>query len=141
MNIFRKLFGPSVEELKEQLKEELENERIEKETLASKIAEEQRLAEEAHQRLVDEAAKKLREEKMNSNDPWVEMVGETVDPERGIKVELAWNSAFIKYLRDGGVPGASEEECAQRWLAMIAKDVDARHADDDNDGNENSQYQ
>lgn len=139
MNPFTNLFKrtPTKEELMAELKAELAAEKLKEEEEAV----EAQKAAEKHQEELAAGAAKIRENMMESDEPWVEMVGTTVDPEKGIKVELNWNTAFINYLRDGGVPGASEEECAQRWLAMIAKDVDGRYEDDDNDGKDNSEYQ
>lgn len=151
MGIFDKIFGLSqktLDRLRDEAKKELENERLKQEMEEQKIAEqkaeEERLAarvEEERQVQIQLAAEKLNEDKMNSDEPWVEMVGESVDPEKGIKVELNWNPAFIKYLREGGIQGASEEECAQRWLAMVAQDVDSRVGDHDNDGKDDSEFE
>ena len=151
MNIFKKLFGPSqktLDRLKQEAKVELETEQWERDIAKDKAKaaaeEEERLAarvEEERQVQIQLAAEKLNENKMNSDEPWVEMVGESVDPEKGIKVELNWNPAFIKYLREGGIQGASEEECAQRWLAMVAQDVDSRVSDHDNDGKDDSEFE
>ena len=151
MSIFEKIFGPSqktLTEMEEKIRADVEEERMNKEAAeqeareaeeAEELAKEK--AEEERQAEIKKAAENIIEEKMESDEPWVEMVGASVDPEKGIRVELNWNPAFIKYLREGGIQGASEEECAQRWLAMISKDIDGRYADDDDDGKDNSLYQ
>ena len=120
-----------------ELKAELADEKRKEEEAA---VEAQKAAERHQEELAAEVARK-RESMMESDEPWVEMIGSSHDPEKGIKVELAWNPAFIAYLREGGIQGASEEECAQRWLAMVARDVDGKLPDDDNDGKENSEYE
>ena len=140
MSLFDNLFKSAATkkaELMAEIKEEIAEEKRKEEEAAveAQKAEEKRVEE------LKEAARSLNEDKMESDEPWVEMIGSSVDPEKGLKVELAWNPAFINYLREGGIQGASEEECAQRWLAMVARDVDGRYADDDNDGKENSEYQ
>ena len=144
MNIFERIFGMSNENLltiKAQIREEMEEEAHQR-TLtevreAKQVVEQKEAKEKAEQKALDN----YKEDKMTSDEPWVEMVGHSVDPERGIKVELAWNPAFIKYLREGGIQGTSEEECAQRWLAMVAQDVDSRVGDHDNDGKDDSEFE
>ena len=144
ISYLKKLLAPSPEalaEMREQVKKEIEDEKYRE---AMRKEQEAAAAEEAarkHEAELQAELEKVNQERMNSDEPWVEMVGSSVDPERGLKVELNWNPAFIKYLREGGVQGTSEEECAQRWLAMVAKDVDSRQVDDDNDGKDNSEYQ
>ena len=51
-----------------------------------------------------------------SKNPWVTIIGESVDPEKGIKLELDWNEAFIKYLKTNGYNGASEEMIVGKWM-------------------------
>lgn len=65
------------------------------------------------------------EEKLekNSDNPWVKIVGEEVDPKHGIKIELDWNDAFIEYLRRNGIDGVGEEQVVQKWLALLYKDI------------------
>ena len=147
MSIFEKIFGPSqktLDMIEKKVRDDIETEKLEKEmteSLAREEEEAEQRAEEERKAEIRAAAETINQEKMESDEPWVEMVGASVDPEKGIRVELNWNPAFIKYLREGGVQGASEEECAQRWLAMISKDIDGKYADDDDDGKENSLYQ
>jgi hypothetical protein len=52
----------------------------------------------------------------SSKEPWVSIVGESIDPEKGIKLELDWNDAFIKYLKANGYTGASEEMIVGKWM-------------------------
>lgn len=71
----------------------------------------------------------------NSKLPWVKIVGESVDPEKGIRIELDWNEAFIKYLRKNGYNGSDEEAVVGKWLAHMYK-----HVSDKMTGN-NNQYE
>ena len=58
-------------------------------------------------------------DKKNSDEPWVQVIGESVDPKQGIKIELDWNDAFVTYLRRNGYTGSSEETIVQKWLAHL----------------------
>ena len=66
-------------------------------------------------RMLSEEAEKYRD----SIEPWVTIVGETMSDE-GIKIELDWNDAFVKYLKAQGVAGTDDTQIVQKWLAMIA---------------------
>lgn len=59
------------------------------------------------------------EDKKNSKEPWVQVVGDEIDPERGIRIELDWNDAFVKYLKQSGYTGTSDEAIVQKWLAHM----------------------
>ena len=64
-----------------------------------------------------------------SDRPWVKIVSEGIDPEKGIKIELDWNDAFIKHLRENNITGTSDEQVIQKYLALLLKSVVAREAD------------
>jgi hypothetical protein len=59
----------------------------------------------------------LREK--NSKNPWVEIVGEQIDPDKGIKIELDWNEAFVTHLKKNGYTGTTEEAIVQKWIAHL----------------------
>lgn len=61
--------------------------------------------------------------KRNSTDPWVEVIGESVDPVKGIEIKLDWNEAFIQYLKDNGIKGKDEDAIVQKWLAFLYQDL------------------
>lgn len=63
------------------------------------------------------------EEKRNSPIPWVEVIGESIDPIKGIEIKLDWNDAFIQYLKDNGISGKDEDVAIQKWLAMLYQDL------------------
>lgn len=66
-------------------------------------------------RVLSDEAEKHRD----SKEPWVTVVGETVT-EDGIKLELDWNKAFVKFLKAQGVTGSDETQIIQKWLSMVA---------------------
>lgn len=57
----------------------------------------------------------------NEKEPWVRVVGENIDPVKGIQIELDWNDAFVVYLRNNGYTGSSDEAIVQKWLAHLYK--------------------
>lgn len=115
-----------------------------KETLKKEIREE--LAAEAEEkareeaRRVAEAEEKARleeEQRMkNSDEPWVEIRGIVEDKEKGIKIELDWNDAFVKYLRKNGYTGVDDDAVIQRYIAVLSKQVADDMADEQVNENE-----
>jgi predicted nuclease with TOPRIM domain len=63
------------------------------------------------------------EARRNSPEPWVEIKSESVDPVKGIQIELDWNEAFIQYLKDAGLKARDEETIVQKWLAFLYQDL------------------
>ena len=62
-------------------------------------------------------------EKKNGITPWVDVHSAEFDPEKGVQVELDWNTAFISYLRQNGITGKTEELVIQKWLALLYDDL------------------
>lgn len=67
--------------------------------------------------------------KKYSKEPWIEVRGGSVDPERGVRLELDWNSAFIEHLKANGIVGRSEEESVHLYLSKITKMMDKKFED------------
>jgi hypothetical protein len=59
----------------------------------------------------------------DSEEPWVEIVGEGLDPLKGLKIDLDWNQAFIVYLRTHGYTGAGDETVVGKWLVDLYKQI------------------
>ena len=64
--------------------------------------------------------------KKNSKEPWVILSSAEYDKESGFKIELDWNTAFIKQLKENGIDGPTEEVIIQKWLAFLYEDIVAR---------------
>lgn len=111
-----------VAEIRQQVLEELRNEEARK-------AEEERIRQEQENKSYEEYVGKM---KMSLN-PWVEVKGIVYDRKRGIKIELDWNDAFIKHLRDHGYKGADDDTIIQQYIAelaySIAQDMEERQAE------------
>jgi len=58
-----------------------------------------------------------------SDEPWVSIVGEGVDPDRGLQIQLDWNSAFIRFLKNSGYIGVTDESVVGQWLVHLYKHV------------------
>lgn len=103
--------------------------RLEEEQLAREQAEiaaqREREAREEAEYLVSVFRKKEEEDdaKRNGTDPWVEIKSDSLDPVKGIHIELDWNAAFIQYLKDNGLKGRDEETIVQKWLAFLYEDL------------------
>lgn len=93
-------------------------------TLEANLKAEQTAKEEAYKELsVLREKQKDFEDKHNSTEPWIEVVGESIDPVRGIEIRLDWNDAFIQYLKDNGITGRDEETAVQKYIAFLYQDL------------------
>lgn len=95
-------------------------------TAQKKAREEERLRLAAEEKAREEEAAKMKA----SAEPWVEIKGIVQDPARGIKIELDWNDAFVKYLRQNGYTGADDDTVIQRYIAVLSKQVADDMAED-----------
>ncbi len=128
-NLFKRaLKGPSVEErlaaLETLLSEQTQAREIaEAELLATKKKADQELANANTELVILKEKQKEYDNKRNSNEPWVEVIGETVDPVKGIEIKLDWNDKFIDYLKESGIKASDEDTIVQKWLAMLYHDL------------------
>lgn len=65
-----------------------------------------------------------RDEKRKSSEPWVEVIGEKMDKEGLIELQLDWNDAFIHYLKQHGFRGATDDAIVQLWLISLDKSME-----------------
>lgn len=75
---------------------------------------------EERNRVIEEEREALR----NSPEPWVEVIGNSYDSEKNLKVQLDWNDAFIRYLRVNGFTGATDDVVVQKWLAGLSNNLE-----------------
>ena len=68
----------------------------------------------------------LSDVERNSINPRVEIIGEVTDPHKGVGIELDWNDAFVKYLRDNGYTGASDEAVVQYYITHLMQNISER---------------
>lgn len=66
---------------------------------------------------------KKYDDKRNSPEPWVEVIGESIDEIKGIIINLDWNDAFIQYLKENGISAQDEDAAVQKWLALMYQDL------------------
>lgn len=83
----------------------------------------------------EEKAALLKEEEKKaklkaSDEPWVDIKGMVHDPQKGIRIELDWNDAFVKHLRENGFTGADDDIVVQKYIAILAKQVATDMLDD-----------
>lgn len=67
--------------------------------------------------------KVLTDEERNDDIPRVEIVGEVLDPHKGVGIELDWNDAFVRFLRDNGYTGASDDAVVQYYITHLAQNI------------------
>ena len=58
-----------------------------------------------------------------SDEPWVDFVGNVRDMKEGQRLEMDWNDAFIQYLRDNGIDGADDEQVVQKYISLLLRDM------------------
>lgn len=99
---------------------------IHKKTLAAfETLQNMNVERDAHYKEIDAKVRELydiRERKL-SDEPWVEVIGGDVDPERGLQMRLDWNDAFIEQLRAQGYRGTSESTLVGQWLLNVSNTV------------------
>jgi len=66
-----------------------------------------------------------------TKEPHVEIIGDGIDPKKGIKMELDWNDAFIDYLKANGYKGTDEETIVQLWITHLYQNMMESMANDD----------
>lgn len=59
----------------------------------------------------------------NSDEPWIELLGSSIDPEKGLKLHLDWNDAFIAQLRAQGYAGSSESALIALYLKQLSDTI------------------
>ncbi len=64
-----------------------------------------------------------------SDDPWVEFVGDVRDTVQGQRLQMEWNDAFIVYLKKSGIAGADEEQIVQKYISMVMRDMNDKMED------------
>lgn len=62
-----------------------------------------------------------RKKRFDSEEPFVEIVSDTISEDGGVQLRLDWNPAFIKHLRSNGITGSSEEAIVDQWLSSLSK--------------------
>lgn len=84
------------------------------------VQEQQAMIEQLTERLA--VLEDIRERKV-SDEPWVEVLGGDVDPEKGLQMKLDWNDAFIDQLRAQGYKGTTEGSLVAQWLLNVSNAV------------------
>jgi len=126
----RSIFGPSAHEMElslaqaqlEVARTELEQARVElqsRQLLAERAVAELAVVEEALESYDDNA----RAAKLSSDEPWVEVLGDRVNSDGMIHIQLDWNDAFIRTLKANGFKGQEDEDIVRKWLAAISQVV------------------
>lgn len=71
--------------------------------------------------LFKEALAEDRRRRYESDEPYVEIVGEKFDSEGGVGLRLDWNQAFVKYLKDNGFSGPTDETIVDNWVTSLGR--------------------
>lgn len=58
-------------------------------------------------------------ENVELEDPRLDVVHSGIDGDGRIKMELDWNTAFIRHLADNGIEAESEEQAVQMYLSLL----------------------
>jgi hypothetical protein len=58
--------------------------------------------------------------------PYISLIGETIHPEHGIELSLDWSDEFVRYLKDSGYTGTSDELIIQKYMLHLYSDMAER---------------
>lgn len=64
--------------------------------------------------------------------PLIELVSYSIDPERGIRVELDWQPEFVHYLKSIGYSGQTEDDIVMAWFKDYAACLEQRYTSESN---------
>lgn len=103
--------GDLKSQLKAQILEELKDEQTRK-------MEESKAEREKQKQAYQDYISRMKQ----STEPWVDVVGWS-ETDKGVKVELEWNDAFVDYLRASGVTGADDDQVVQKWVTLLLRDM------------------
>ena len=121
MSWLSKMFGKK-QELSADERAELESLRV----LHKEQSEARRL--QAEQEELREIRKKQRQTEKElctaRGEPFIEIVNEEYDEEKGIRLEFDWNDIFINELRKNwpDSEGVSDEVIVQAWMSLVMQD-------------------
>ena len=104
-----------IDGIKEMLKKQIFEEMKDEQTLRMEEARVRR-EQEAEER------RKYVDTMKASPDPWVDVIGMT-ETDKGVKVDLDWNDAFVDYLRSEGIHGADDDQVVQKWITLLLRDM------------------
>jgi hypothetical protein len=69
----------------------------------------------------------FKKKKATQKEPLIKIIGDEIDPvTNAIKLDLEWNDEFIKYLRDHGFTGTSDELVMKKYLEGLYRDMSDR---------------
>lgn len=97
--------------VKAQVLEELKDEQTRK-------MEESKAAREAQRTEYENYVAKMKD----SPEPWVDVTGWS-ETDKGVKVELDWNDAFVDYLHANGIHSTDDEQTVQKWVTLLLRDM------------------
>jgi hypothetical protein len=72
------------------------------------------------QKSFQDALEADRQKRYESKEPFVEIVSQTFSEEGGVQLKLDWNSAFVKYLKENGFTGVTDETIVDNWLVSLS---------------------
>lgn len=61
----------------------------------------------------------LDRDALDKEEPRLDVVHMGIEADGKVKVQLDWNRAFIKHLRDNGITADTEDEAVQKYLTML----------------------
>jgi len=110
------LTSEMIAEVKKQVTKELIEEIKEEKTLKKKEIEiRQEMEDIDYQAYVDRM--------LASSEPWVDFVGDVRTTEKGQRLRMEWNDAYIVWLKSIGITGADDDQIVQQYVTMLLKEM------------------
>jgi len=73
---------------------------------------------------------KKKNNKNKEEKPYAMVKSIIYDESKGIQIDLDWNDAFIKFLRDNGYIGIDDNSIIQKYLLTLTADISQKMNED-----------
>ncbi len=113
----------TIADLNERLKQEQQNVKTQIDTDAKVILKLTQQLEKVEAELATIKEKAREEDHQTSTEPWFELVGQSVDPIKGLEFHSDWNPAMIQYLKENGINDKEEDLAIQKFIAFLYQDL------------------
>lgn len=74
---------------------------------------------------IEEYLAEEKQKKMESKEPYIEIIGERVTADGTVEITLDYNPAFVALLRSKGYTGPTDQSLVDMWLSTISRQIGA----------------
>jgi hypothetical protein len=66
-------------------------------------------------------------ENIQYEEPYLDVKHSGIDEDGRVKMEMDWNTAFIRHLKENGIEAETEEEAVQKYLSLLTSSYFHEH--------------